>query len=617
MGYFFEDVNDVQHTPTETVGGFTRANAPADFDSIFNEACDEVKSAWKVDFQTAFRKNEWLQNKALVATFKNALLGKLQDDVNGLCAVMEDGDAGAVGGLYDGVSMLFDNKVNQYITESANVGDLMPIKTVDFPVLVKSHIKESFGQIVGTEVSPSLLVKKHIEHLIAYDRNNPEKTWEYPQCMYDETFKQLMAAGKGTPLKADVVKLPIYQYNLIKDHMDMDDADATNARVVIDLKIEEIVLKDNDGAGTAEGETIRLNTPMQVDLGTGGWLGGIIDMKYTKADGKTVIHVQDILSGMVDWQTNTVTITSSNPSTKIYGVKFSGRLSNDGNQNAIRVRYKRETRDWTIGEGCKVEASYTLEELQEHNAIANVDLYQKSYNDLVMLLHAMSDRDGYDFLDDQYKLYKGTKMNPLDWNPMVIDTTFNLDATNRTVALQSEYIAKELKFKVDRFLVDIADTLKQENIFFVVYGNPRFVGFLNPFIKWVFNAGQSVGGVKLDHSYGVMTSGDVKLYVVSSKLVDAKTHTGLRIIPFWSDGITFKRLKFSTDIVTEKNSGYKDPTRAGGSQTYVWGTERYKDISLQAIQGNINFTSYEDLIELGLEPKKTTTSGSTTTTPPA
>ena len=178
-----------------------------------------------------------------------------------------------------------------------------------------------------------------------------------------------------------------------------------------------------------------------------------------------------------------------------------------------------------------------------------------------------------------------------------METEFDCDSSTKTVALPSEYIYKELKFKIDRFLIDIADTLKLENLHFVCYGNPRYISLLNPVIKWVFNAGQSIGGVKLDYSYGVMTSGDVKIYVVSSKLIDAKKHRGIRLIPFFDGGITFKRYKFSTDIVTSKDSGYKDPTRPGGSMTYVWGVSRYTDIGLQAVQGGIDFL-HDDFIHI-------------------
>lgn len=583
---------------TQTVGSFNTVNKGNTFDVILEEAADKFRDQWKVDFRTGFTKRDMLENSAAVSSFKGNLLHKLHEDCHNMCnnPMLEDGDAGSAPLMYDTVSKLFDGKVDDYINEAANVGDLMPIKTVDFPLLVKSHIKESFHNVVATEITPSIQIKKRIEHMIVYNRKDPSQAWEYPQCMYDPEFQKMVAAGEGVSLKTTPKALPLYQFNLVEELTDIPSS--VGRRVVIDLTIEQIVVDDN---GTDV--TITLPVPMHVNLADGAWVGGIIDVTYestsapsgggapgtTTPSGSVGVvtqkRVQDILSGFTDWNTNTTTITSAN--NKVKKVIFTGKISNERNENTIRTRYTHTDYEWTIGEGCKIDASYTLEEIQEHKALANFDLYKRSYNDLTMLLSAIADKKGYLFLDEMFDKYDGIEMNPLDWNPIVLKTEFDCDATVKTVALPSEYIAKELKFLIDRFIIDIADTVKLEDLHFVLYGNPRFVSLLNPAVHWVFQAGQSIGGVKLDYSYGVMTSGDVKIYVVSSKLVDAKTHKGLRLIPFFDGGITFKRYKFSTDVVTSKESAYKDPDHTGGSMTYVFGVERYKDVALQAIQGDI------------------------------
>ena len=201
--------------------------------------------------------------------------------------------------------------------------------------------------------------------------------------------------------------------------------------------------------------------------------------------------------------------------------------------------------------------------------------------------------------NEEFEKYDGVELDPLMWNPLILKTQFDCDSTIATTALPSEYLAKELKFKIDRFLIDIADTVKMDNLKFVLYGNPRFISLLDPNVKWVFRTGDRIGGVKLDYSYGVMTSGETSIYVVSTKKRNAKKHRTLRLIPFGDSGetITFKRYKFSTDIVTSKESAYKDTERVGGSQTYVWGTSRYKDVTLQGIQGDISFKN-ADFINL-------------------
>ena len=96
-----------------------------------------------------------------------------------------------------------------------------------------------------------------------------------------------------------------------------------------------------------------------------------------------------------------------------------------------------------------------------------------------------------------------------------------------------------------------------------------------------------------------MTSGDVKVQVVSTKKVNMKydskdkIHRGLRIIPFPldKDQFTFKHYKQSTHILTTQNSGYRAADRPGGSMTNIMGVSRYENAAIQGIQGEVSFAN--------------------------
>lgn len=577
LPFYQESASDF--VETETIGTFARVNKTNDFDRVYEEAAENMERTHQTKLNGGFLTADSLSNQVMVADFKSDLLGSFEESVEGLRSSMEDrtgsDDIGNVGGLYGQLSQLFDNKIEQFI-ESASVGQLAPIKAIDFPIMVKNQIKQSFKDVVNEEVSPSILVKKQIEHKMVYAKKDPSKIWEYPQCFFNDEFKEMMSYGSGTPLDTKAVTLPVFNYNLVEELTSA--AVPELSRITPDIAIDKI---DVDGV------TITLPRPMNVNLADGAWVGGKIELDYVKGEDKK--HVSDIITGYMDWTTGLTSINAING--KVSAVHFAGKLSNEGNENTVRFTYRREDREWKIGEKFKVDSAYTLEELQEHKALLNMDLYQKTYNDLTTLITDMEDSEGFDWLDAEFKKYEGLDLDPLMWNPMIKKTSFNCDSTIATVALPSEYIAKELKFAIDRFLIDIADDVKMDNLKFVLYGNPRFISLLDPAVKWVFRSGDRVGGVKLDYSYGVMTSGETTIYVVSTKKLNAKTHQTLRLIPFAPAGetITFKRYKFSTDIVTGKDSAYKDTERAGGSMTYVFGTSRYEDVSLQAIQGDIAF----------------------------
>ena len=597
---FFEST-DPDFKATETVGSFNSANRANSFDSVYTEACENMLQRHSTKMNGGFLTADALSNPAIVSDFRSDMLAPFEESANQLSDAMKarygEGadDLGNAASLYDQLGKLFDNKIAQF-TEEASVGQLLPIKAIDFPIMMKTQVKQSFKDVVNEEITPNVVIKKQIEHKIVYSKQDPKKRWEYPQCFFNDDFKEMMEAGRGTKLKSDAVALPLYNYDIIGELTDAPIP--SRERLVFDVKIEsvEVAATDTAHAGSVPNVVIALPTPITVNLADGSWVGGKLNLDYTDEEGHSQ-HLDDCITGMIDWTTYTTTLTAANG--KVVAVHFTGRLSNEGNENTVRFAYQREDREFKVAEGFKADSAYTLEELQEHKALLDMDLYTKTYNDLCMLITDMADSDGFDWLDREKAKYDGLDLDPLQWQPMVKKTEFNCDSTIATVALPCEYIAKQLKFKIDRFLIDIADDVKMNNLKFVIYGNPRYISLIDPSVKWVFRSGDRVGGVELDYSYGVMTSGETSVYVVSSKKINPVKNQCLRIIPFAPNGetITFKRYKFSTDIVTAKDSAYRDTERAGGSQTYVWGTSRYADVSIQGIQGEIDFKN-ADFISL-------------------
>ena len=173
-------------------------------------------------------------------------------------------------------------------------------------------------------------------------------------------------------------------------------------------------------------------------------------------------------------------------------------------------------------------------------------------------------------------------------------------------ALPNEFINKMLKFTIDGLITDISDTAKMDDFTFVIYGNPRFIRFLDPVVNWVTRPGSTTNGVKLDYGYGIMTSGDVKVQVVSTKKVnakydnEAKLFDGLRIIPFplSKEQMTFKHYKYTTHILTAQNSAYRAADRPGGSYTYLMGTSRYTNAAIQGIQAKVFIANAEPYVAL-------------------
>jgi hypothetical protein len=246
-----------------------------------------------------------------------------------------------------------------------------------------------------------------------------------------------------------------------------------------------------------------------------------------------------------------------------------------------------------------VDIPYSLEELEDAKALMDMDLYKLTYNDLSDILVQMEDSQILKYLDDQYTKFEGIELDPLGFNPFIRTQTFDCDSKTQTVALQSEYIQKMLKFYIDRFVIDICDTAKIDDMTFVCYGNPRYISLLDPEVNWVVRSGDSVGGVKANYSYGIMNAGGMKIQVVSTYKYDNKDERKLRFIPYplHDSQFTFKHYKYTTHILTAQNSGYRAANLPGGSMTYLMGTTRNTTCTIQGIQGTMKLDNTNFILQ--------------------
>lgn len=591
---FLSESTNSNFEETAGVGGFAIANDTNDFEGIFKETYESMNGAG-IDVMVDI--NSLIKNPGKLKAYKDALLGELQTE----CAAMNDPEKeyGTHRNLYEQVSDMFDNCIDDFVKESTKVGQLLPIKAIDLPILIKQYLQLASKDIMQTEVVRTPVVKKHIEQTYIYDRNDTSKRWKYPQCFFTDEFKEIFAAGKGLPIKNDEVELPVHNFDVAHELTDLE-ADK-DGNFTMDLQITKAIID-------ADGEDLEyvFHPAMRINMSDNTWLGGKIKKTLQKADGSD-FEVDDIVTGMVDFTTHTVSLNSING--QIKSVVFDGYLSNERNERRISFDYARNEVEWKIEDGTRADASYSLEELEDAKALMDIDLYRKTYSNLTEYLTQMEDSDILAWLDDMFVKYDGIELTDeqlLGWDGFITKRIFDCDSTGITTALPNQYIEEMLKFSIDRLIIDIADNVKMDDFTFVLYGNPRFISLLNTKVDWVSRAGDRQNGVRLDYGYGVMTSGNVKVQVVSTKKVIAsydeeeKTYSGLRLIPFplSKEQFTFKHFKYTTHVLTDRDSAYRDMNLPGGSKNYMMGVSRYKNADIQGIQAQMKISNAEQYIRL-------------------
>lgn len=583
MAYFPEN-SDFRET--STLGSFDKTASDNSFDGIIAEAYNEFK---RQDIDIMSDALILAKNDVINEAYKEKLLGGLQD----YCESMTDA-TGRPAMLYEMASQLWDNVKGIHVTEASTTGSLLPLKTVDYPILVKQLVKSATKDIMQSEVTPTPKIKKQIEQtFITHDAT--QKKWKYPQCFFDDTFREVISAGKGLKIPStEAVSIPVMNYDLVTSMMVAHGAQAGRDKVAMGL---EIVACEMQNAGSTATVRVELPLPMKIDLHTGAWLNGMI--KTGDGSGVSKAAHDDLIMGHMDFATGLMSLNCANG--KVTKVYFAGNLSNELNENTTSISYEREQLEWTIDDGTRIDAPFSLEELNDAKALLQLDLYKKTYDDIGRILGDMEDSDILAFLDDQYTKYKGFSLDPLGFNSFIREQNFNAKNETALGVVPSEFIEKELKFALDRFLIDLADTAKMEDMTFVVYGNPRYISLLGGNVKWLVQSGDSVGGIKVNYSYGIMTTGNYKIQVVSTNKLQASKglHKGLRVIPYpiGKEQMTFKHYKHSMNIMTSANSAYRSANRPGGSYTYIVGTSRYVSTAVQGIQGKMNFTNTGFILE--------------------
>nr|DAO72474.1 MAG TPA: Structural protein sp46 [Caudoviricetes sp.] len=559
---------------TPVIGSFKLADQPNSFDANFENAVNLMKESYNVD--PLLDLNTMIKNKTVMGAYKDAVLSGLMNEH----VADPYGDAGAdmrFEATRDQISALWDNCVEDLVKESASVGALLPFKAVDLPILVKQHLSMVGKEIIDCEVVNTPIIKRHYEQTYLKD-NTTGKLYEYPQCMFRDEYAEIFGAGKGLKIPEDAITLPAYEKSVIEM---VTGAVPGKDTYTLDLKISKVT--------DVNGDEYVLDQPMRIAPNDHTWLGGNLRLK-AKSTGEGLTKDEeftDLITGMANQGAGTISLTSCNG--KIKSVKLDGYLSGEYNERHVGIEYARKEFEWKIEDGFRMLISYSLEELEDAKALMSIDLYKKTYTNLSDTLVQVEDMGILTYLDEMYDKYNGIEVDGMDLVSWTQERTFSCDHTAVSGVMQSDFIYQMLKFNIDRMIIGMADKFKCEDLTFVIYGNPKYVSLLGDNVKWTMSNGDTRAGVKANYAYGVMTTGGVKVRVVSTNKVN---WAGLRIIPYpiSEEMMTFKHWKYTTHIMTTANSGYKDPARPGGAMSTLMGTIRCQNGAIQGVQGKINFT---------------------------
>lgn len=356
---------------------------------------------------------------------------------------------------------------------------------------------------------------------------------------------------------------------------------------------------------------------IQIDIQTGGVFlnGGITEnMRLPVVNekniptGEVVTGISDMLSGRVDFVKGTLTFTTCGP---IDGVYVSGRISNETNMRTIGFREYPEIRKFLIADGCRFQLPFTVEDFAEANSSLNFNLYNRLVQEIVTNQEMFEDQSILEYLDEQFELYNGydsdiwslesyTHTEYADLDPTAISPNFAGDPW--------EYRTNAIHNSINTVIYELCDRGKLENLGFVIYANPKACRLLDKFVTWTVQKTTSIGGVQMNHAFGLLTDSSIPIRVVASNRVDAYTVIDayqpdaaekgatqsreyfFKIVAYPMDKfhISYKHLRFARHLTNSpENAAYADAQNPGGAAVMVTTSAQYQTISVQGIQGRV------------------------------
>lgn len=596
------------------------------FDSNFKDTVNEIAHTYNgVNVMKDAKK--MMDNPAIMQEYKILMLDPIVQEIQEAAEMTNDNaEKVHLESVAAQLNDAWDASVKSFLVqESYNVANYLPLSTLDFPALIKQYIRFLGKDIIPVQTASSVNIEQRI--FIKYLVNNQTgEEYEVPKVYWQKeedgtpTWKKLWNAGKGIRID-DTQPILLTEIQTAKDkkysmfnHLLDDDGKpykmenpSIRTRLSYDFNIQYVQY---------DGKKVKLpGAGIAIDIQTGGVFlnGGITEsMKLPVVDTKTnlptgeTVSFSDMLSGRVDFVKGTVTASSCG---QITGIYVSGHISNETNLRTIGFREYPEIRKFLISDGCRFQLPFTVEDFAEANSSLNFNLYNRLVQELVVNQEMFEDQSILEFLDDEFDKYDGYDSDVWALESYTHTEYVDLDPTSISPSFAGdpwEYRTNAIHNAINSVIYELCDRGKLENLGFVIYANPKAARLLNKFVTWTVKKSTEIGGVQMNHSFGILTDSDLPIRVVASNRVDAYT-----LIDAYQDGategdfsreyffkivaypmdkfhISYKHLRFARHLTNSpENAAYADAQNPGGQAVMVTTSAQYKTIGIQGIQGRV------------------------------
>lgn len=451
------------------------------------------------------------------------------------------------------VEQLLDNTLNSIATESIMTG-YAPIVAYNPFFLKKQWIDCVFKDVLMTEIPKTPVINIGFERRYAKDSEGNE--YPLPEALYDdEITKKLLDEATGLNIKEEPIAIDLLKNLSLIDPTYIPGVIAGDHTVELTPGLSVVAATVKDSAGTDH--KVAMN--MTVDITTHNFVNGKIDYKVIdETTGDVTETISDELIGRVDFKKGTVSLMST--SGAVTHVVLRGKTANRFNQRSLSVERRVEHIQKVMPEsGPRLNTAVTIEDAADALALQNIDIIADNINVMGATLANFEDAEINMFLKQSFQAQKNglanfVKYNELTDNIMISESEFDALAYDTFAGRLTDWM-KDSREWFERTIAQLKTKLRSTNVMIVAVAHPNLIRFLQDGINWVFSDDTQISGVKLSYQFGIYTSAQDRVHVVTTMRMNEDDGIRFLVIPLTNELITYKHYKYN--VMIDRN--YRNP----------------------------------------------------------
>ncbi len=447
------------------------------------------------------------------------------------------------------LDQLLENSMKAVAVESAMIG-YSPIVAYNPFFLKKQWIECVFKDVLMTEIPTSPIINLGFEK--RYLRTLEGTEYPLPETLYDDgLMRTLISEATGNAIKEDPIDITEFRpalNMLTPTYIPGIIAGDVTVELTPDIHVFKVIMVD-----ATDSEEYEVPVYIKPDITTHNFVKGKVKYDVKGPDGVVLRTLEDEIIGNVNFQEGKVVLMSANG--VITKVCLRGKIANRFNNRSLDVVRRNEQIQHVMPEsGPRFNSAITVEDAADALVLQNIDIIADNVDIMGKTLANFEDAEIKMFLQESFDAQKNAGVGPHGYESMVVETTFNAKPYEQFNGRISEWM-KDSREWFERTLAGLKTKLKTEDAIVVAVAHPNLIRFLQDGINWVFTDDTHISGMKISYKFGILTSAQDRVHVITSLRMNEDDGIKFVVIPLTQELVTFKHYKYNMII----DRGYRNP----------------------------------------------------------